>query len=147
MANKSVGYVATGYNEFDGAFRLGGDTAINNGTFVELDDATGVATLVGADPTGAVYFVCQENTNAPERTASDFEIDIVPGDLLKLFNMETGKHIITSEVDAEMNVGDKAYPANGVLTSTKPAGATKELIVREVINYGDIVAYRLEILA
>lgn len=144
---KSVALVSTGYNEFDGIYRLGGSDEVANGSFLELDDATHLATLCGADPTNQVFFLCQENTIAPERGTSDLDNEILPGHLLKLFNLEVGKHIETSEADAGLKVGDKVYPANGKLVKTKPAGAKKELVVREVKHYSGVVSYRCEILA
>lgn len=143
---QSIGFVASSHNMYDGTFKLGGTDEISTGTFVELDDAKGTATLCKATPDSNVYFVAQENDQAPERVPSDLILEIKPGTFLKLFALVEGAHIVTNQAAEELTVGTKVYPVSGKLTSTAPDTVIRELIVREIIMYGTVKAYRCEVL-
>lgn len=112
-----AGFVALSTNNdvYIGTFKNGEDKGVENGQFVTVNYATGVATLADAT-TGdkEVYFVANEIDTIPEQGIDDADYVIKKDEFLRLNPPQAGTVYVTTKFNGTLAVGDKvAVGVNG----------------------------------
>lgn len=119
-----AGFVALSTNNdvYIGTFKNGEANGVENGQFVTVNHATGVATL--ADVTTGdkeVYFVSNEIDTVPEQGIDDADYVVKNGEFLRLNAPQAGTIYATTKFNGTLNVGDKV--AVGVNGNVEAIGA------------------------
>ena len=119
-----AGFVALATNNdvYIGTFKNGEVNGVENGQFVTVNHATGVATLADvAKGDKEVYFVSNEIDTIPEQGIDDTDYKVKKDTYLRLNAPLAGTVYVTTKFNGTLNVGDKV--AVGVGGNVEAIGA------------------------
>lgn len=136
-----AGFVSLSTNNdvYIGTFKNGELNGVENGQFVTVNHATGVATL--ADTTTGdkeVYFVANEIDTIPEQGIDDADYVIKKDAFLRLNAPQSGVLYVTTKFNGTLAVGDKvAVGANGNVEAIGTRTPKTVFVVKEkTTEYG-----------
>lgn len=128
-----AGFVALSTNNdvYIGTFKNGEVNGVENGQFVTVNHATGVATLADvASGDKEVYFVANEIDTIPEQGIDDTDFKVKKDKPLRLNVPQAGTVYVTTKFNGSLNVGDKV--AVGVSGNVEAIGERTPKVVFSV---------------
>lgn len=137
-----AGFVKLGNDKYIGTITLAtGQSAIENGTFVEIDWATNTASTPSAN-TVIPYFVENVIDTVEEDLVNDLDFTISAGEYLRLKRLLPGEIFVTTNYSGSApSAGDEVdIGTTGKITATSGSPAQKS-VVKEVASLWGTTAY------
>jgi len=132
-----AGFLVLGNDQYIGTYKASEE--VENGAFVELDHKEKTGKLAGAGAT-EVYFVANEDDNAPEFGISTLDFRVKEGVFLRAHRPQIGDILATTVIEGDLVEGEGADVVAGGKVGASAGG---QFVVKELTNEYGVTTARL----